>query len=447
MEGNAIAVTDALLTSSTDLYSHEEYVESEIVFMHQERAPPQSEYNNPQIPVTFPLNNMGENHWLKLDECRYRGRFRVLDNEGKVLPDTEKIAIINSAQSMIDKIEILINGNIVSDLSQIRYSIKSYLETLLSCSKGSTNHLSPLALWYMDEPGKHNLVELEGTNTNSGFVARNKLIKGSKWCYFNLPLHIDIFQIRKLWPSGLNLQVRIYRSSPNFILMSGESNKTYQIEYSQLELEFSKCTLNPKIQQAHQLRLVNKNMHIDFDKVVIYETSLKENQTLVNIPNLYQGALPTILLAVIIKTEALSGSLTTNPLCFEHLNVKEYCLRINGIQHPTFAIRTDFKPDGDTTEAYARLYDVLKLGRGTREHFVTMEHFKGGCFIMPYDISVDSCLGQHRHPPTQGIISMHFQFEKGLVDAYTLIVYASFQDFIEVDSNNHVFLSTGAQIA
>jgi hypothetical protein len=319
--------------------------------------------------------------------------------------------------------------------------VKSYIQTLLSHSKSSLNHLEPLSLWHMDDAGKFDTFTL--SDGNSGFIARNKLIKGSKECFFNIPIHLDLFHISRLWPPGMNIQLRVYRSPPEFALVSGETNPDYTIEYKNLELQYTKCTLNPQLHRENEIALLTKNIQICYDKVVMYEYSLKQSQTLVQIPEIISAKLPKYLICGFVKTSALSGSYSHNPFQFEHLNIKQYYIRINGIQLPTFAFKTDFSPDGDCLEGFAALYDDLKIGRGPRQHFVTYDLFKSGCFFMVYDVTVDKCLGiSHRHADSQGSISMHLQFEKGLTDAYTMLVFACYDESFEIDNQRRIIHSS-----
>lgn len=450
--GEAQTTVNEVLQNSIDLFDQLPPLEDSIHGKQVERILPTSGLDSNYAAILFEIKNYGP-HYLNLADTRLIGSFKISrkDDDGtwKNVAATEQVSIINNAaHSLFDRVELVLDGSLQVDFSTPRYAFKTYFEQILSYNKFCENHTEPLSLWAMDEADKYTTFDLKTATTyNKGFTKRKEWIDGGKEVEFHIPLLIDFFSMAKLWPNNTIIGIRLYRNPPNFVVLAASNENLFKIEITRLELQVTKCILADRIMRAHETKLLTRNFLYQYDKCKMLEFAVKQNQTLVDFQDVYTGTLPKYYLCAFTLTEAITGNATLNPFKFDHNNVVKYYSKINGVAVPNVVYETDFTSSPKKIKsAYAALYDELGIQRAAKQHYVDIDQFAGGAFIVPFSTCADGCFGRFTHPPQEGTISIHFTFKTGLTSAYTLIVFAVFDDFFELDNNRRVILSTGRPI-
>lgn len=429
----------------------EKLIESEdqILEHHIDIIQPNSSLTNE--PLTYDIKNVSQ-HYLDLSATRLIGKFKVTKADGSRIGDSDRVAFLsNGAHALWDRVEISCNGQIVTDFTTTRYWFKAYMETLLSYNSNANNHLGPLSLWYPDDVGAYNttvLADVAAAGTvvaqkaNKGFVLRHSMIKDKQEVPFIIPLFNDVMQSSKVWPSSTNLQVRLYRTQPEFFLMSNTTAERYNVELTECKLEISKLTMHPTLLRRNEARVHATNFHFPIEKIRITEHTLKRDQPIVEI-DAFTGVIPKYMLGVFIKSTALAGSYSENPYDWKDLGLQESYARINGKTIGTNPLVTDIE-NNVYLEAYRKIFDTTNIKRSNSQNFVSPELFKKNAFIQIYDFTPCGCFASHNHEAQEGNIRLHYRFKNtGLTESYILLLYMCWNDFYELDPDRRVILSSG----
>jgi hypothetical protein len=443
--GDAQTTSSELVQSNVDFFNDSSLLTDSIIARHIERIPPTSDLANSWTPIQFEIKSAGV-HYIDTNDIRLTGAFSVSKADGTALAATDRVGLINNAaHGMIDRVEVLVEGTLQVEFGTQRYPYKSYIEQLFTYEEGYQNHTKPLALWCMDTAGKYE----DTSDANLGFKHRKAIIEDNNEVEFDIPLLIDIFAIDKLWPNASSIVLRLHRSPPEFFLMSLVDNESYKYAYARMLLKTPKVTLHPMLQQANEVALLTKNFFYNQDKTRILEFTIKQGQTQVEFNDIWTGLIPKYFLVMMVETSALTGNLKKNPFYFPHNNVSRIYAKINGNMIPSHPYEFDFtKTPGKCIEGYAALYDEIGIKRAAKQHYITLDQFKDGAFILPFPTCADGCFGRHNHPEQSGTISLHMQFsgDGGLKKAFTLLVFCSWADYFEIDAARRVILSSGRPI-
>jgi hypothetical protein len=436
--GDSQITVNDLVQSNVAFFEAQSPAPDFIVSRHTNHLPPSSDIDYDFAPIQFEIKNAGQ-HFLDFSTNRLMGTFKVIKADGTNLTADDDVAIVNNfPHALWDNIDITIDGNLQVPLSTARYGHKALFEHLFSYNKHCEGHTAPLSLWHIDSPGKYDTAG----NENLGYKHRKDLIKLSKECSFNVPLLIDFFSLNKLFPNCKSIVISLNRKRPEFVLMAPDDTKQYKIKFVKLKLKIDKVTLHPQLLEKTELQLLTNNMVFPFDKCKILEFAIKQNQTLVDFNEIINGEIPKYFLMAMIKTSALTGSYTENPWNFPTNNLTKLYCKINGHIIPSYPYEFNFTPTApnppDCLEAFASLYDDLGINRAAREHYVTFAQFIGGNFIVPFSFCPDRCFGRNHHPPTVGQVSIHMQFSTGLTAAYSLLLFAVYDDELQIDAARQI---------
>ncbi|GAB0097305.1 uncharacterized protein DMENIID0001_129380 [Sergentomyia squamirostris] len=141
-----------------------------------------------------------------------------------------------------------------------------------------------------------------------------------------------------------------------------------------------------------------------------------------------------------VDNSAYTGQKSLNPFNFEHLNMTDFALLVNGTPYPIQALQMNFKED-----QYAKAYQTLFSGTGIhyddRGHEITYEDFKNGNFILAYDLNPDSHAQGCLSLLDQGSIRIEARFSQSINKTITCIVYAEYDAKLEIDKNRNILLS------
>jgi hypothetical protein len=109
----------------------------------------------------------------------------------------------------------------------------------------------------------------------------------------------------------------------------------------------------------------------------------------VSIDNAFLGPLPERILIAFVKNTAFVGSAGTNPFHFQHYDMTNLVLLVNGAQHPPEPLKMDFYSPFGATRAYETLFSSTGNRHDERAHMITLEIFTKGFFVLGFDLTPD----------------------------------------------------------
>jgi hypothetical protein len=156
--------------------------------------------------------------------------------DGSDLVAATPVSCVNNLlNSLFRTCEVTI-GSTTLPCSQNAHPYVQYLYSLLSYSDAAQNTALQPSLWFRDTAGSFDSV-VATDNPNDGFVNRNAWVMNGPIDLAG-PLQIDLAKMSKLLLHQLNVTIRLYRSSPQFVLLTNEADnaKVYQVQINQAEL-------------------------------------------------------------------------------------------------------------------------------------------------------------------------------------------------------------------
>lgn len=361
-------------------------------------------------------------------------------NELSVVPDI--------GNSLFESVQISINDEPYSDLTQEHYPYKAYLEKLLKYSHESHTTLlassiampdSTLGLnkWKDEKSTANNpKVTPEIKQLNKNFWLRNAYVMGNTDCKFTVDteLHLDIFQGARYMPPGVKFDIVFHRSSPHFYIMCKEenvANSKYRIKIIDFRLEVNYITLSPELSNdVAKMR----DFTIPFGKVIVHKTQFPVGYTtlLFDICRGGGGALPRQLLIGMVDTKDFHGQYESSPYVFQHYTIKEIGLIKNGVRHPIEPLTVDFT---DRQQHYARAYRhfLKNIGHGERSDCqITMETYPHGHTLFAFDLSNDRSNNFHLFKPEKGTLSLEIKLSQPFTEPITLLVLGCYNKLLRV---------------
>ena len=244
--GSLQVTEDDVIGHSIDMFSS---APREIAMLAGDEVAYRPEQLNQDGPYTFNIPTQG-NRGLLLNTARLEVKINFFKENGTILDENSNVGVINNfAGSFVNKIDILLDGNEVSALSNTHHSYKHYVETLLSYGfSAEFSHLQA-GCWFQDAAGRYNSTSEDSKDTtadkalqnveNRGYQQRKLLTAKSQMFTAIGPLSSDIMQVDKMFPMGYPLAIRIARSPDDFLLMKEDSSTVstnYKISVEGLRL-------------------------------------------------------------------------------------------------------------------------------------------------------------------------------------------------------------------
>lgn len=136
-----------------------------------------------------------------------------------------------------------------------------------------------------------------------------------------------------------------------------------------------------------------------------------------------------------MTNQRLNGTIEQNPFNFEHFGMNYLALFIDSVQIPSKPYTPDF-----VNKTYARNYNSLFSDSGIlytdAGNDISYEEYAGGYCLTVFDLTADmSCRDQHWSIIKSGTLRFDVKFSIPLKDTISAIVYAEFDNLIEIPKN------------
>lgn len=335
----------------------------------------------------------------------------------------------NWLHSMFSHVDVSLNQKCITPPSN-NYNYRAYIENLLNYSSNAKNSHLTSCMWHKDDAGKMN------ESNNTGYIQRKKLIaKGTVELYGNL--HCDIFNSDKFMINGVEICVKLIKAKNEFHLM-GVNPAT--IEIIDANLFVRKVKINPSILLAHAQALNITNAKYPITRVEVKTITIGTAVQGKSLDNIFLGQLPKRCIIGLVESTAFNGTLATNPYNFDHFNLNYLSLYLDSTQIPSKPLTPDF-----ATCRYTREYYTLFEGTGIRfsdtGNAISLEDYPNGYCLMAFDLTPDlSCSEQHWNIIRSGTLRAEIRFDKPLEKTTTVIIFAEFDNLIEIDKNRKVIV-------
>lgn len=362
----------------------------------------------------------------------------VLHIIAKVKPDAtlatgaelEAAPANNWLHTLFSHVDIYLNQKCITPPSN-HYGYRAYIENLLNYGDGAKNTHLTTSMWYKDEGKKFN------DKANSGHVARKKLVAKEKSVEMYSNLHCDLFNVNKFMLNGVELGVKLINAKNEFHII-GEV--AAHVEFVEANLFVRKVTINPSILIAHARALAIAPAKYPITRVEIKTVTLSADIQSKSLDNLFLGQMPKRCIIGMVDGKAFNGSFPLNPFEFKHFDYNYLALYIDSTQVPSRPLMPDFEKD-----LYTRPYYTLFEGSGIyfndTGNSITHADYPHGYCLAAFDLTADlSCNEPHWNLIKSGTLRAEIRFSKPLPSTVNLIIFAEFDNIIEIDKNRNIIL-------
>ena len=348
-------------------------------------------------------------------------KMKITRENGENLQATDVVAPINClGTTMWEHTEISINDYILSTSSTTNTHYKSYIETILTYDQPTAESYLVGQFFAMDSPGAYE--NFTGTpGTNKGFIERRDYCQRSRAFDLITPITADFLRTQNYLAPNNKLTIKLYRARNEFILNTTDITR-YKLEILDMKLYY------------HRVRLIDKISPPGIERYLSVRTELKRfpvpaGMRTYNFKIHYGGKMPKSVVIAQVLTAACEGSYDRNPLHFRHFNINQLALKVNGRTVPPDTLQPDF--DADTPLVMREFVELFKNSgtfRGSRGNCVSLQQFRNGCTIFPFDLTPDMCNGAHLHISKEGDIGVEIGWSQELVLPITILAHLSYDE-------------------
>ena len=368
------------------------------------------------------------------ESFRLHGRMKIVKQDGTALTDQKVGTVNNIFHSLWSKVNVKINDVDIGDSSGSWYAYKAYLENHLSYSKSAKEKILSYKGYFPDTADKFDDVgSASADSDNEGLNKRIKLFEKSEWVYFCININSDLTTLRKYLPPNIKLEFTFERADDKFCLLSHDETTKYEIKLEDMRMSFKRYTPSRIVFEDYFKKLkAGMIPRLPIDRSLIKQYIVGSGNSDLSSFNLIRGdQLPEQVIIGIVEQAAFDGKVSKNPFNFQHFDVREASLIVNGVNEPAelYKLHVDNK---NTVDMFANFIENTGISTDDREFGISIEDYYGGSFLLAWDRTPDKCNRFHRHHMDSGSIDINLKLGTALTTGVFVIVYTTYSSDLKI---------------
>ncbi|XP_034243508.1 uncharacterized protein F54H12.2-like [Thrips palmi] len=355
------------------------------------------------------------------------------DGTDIVANDQNDAAPVNYAlHALWSQVDVSLNQKVISH-SSMTYAYRAYIESLMNYDASAKKSHMTQRMWYEDTPGHFD--SLDGRE-NLGLAWRRSRTSNSRQFELMGPLHIDFFNQDHFLLNNVEMRIKLIRNRDAFTLMSTAG--TERIKLLDATLYIRKVAISPSVMLGHAQALEKSPAKYPVNRVDIKTVTITQGLRDKNLDNLFMNQLPQRIIIGFVDNRAFNGDYARNGFNFQHFNINYLSLMVDGHPVPSQPLTPDFG-NGLYMESYNTLFCGTGIHWKDEGNNISYSDYPGGNTLFCFDLSPDlSASEPHWNLQKQGTLRLELKFSAPLAQPINCIVYAEFQNLIEIDKHRNV---------
>lgn len=389
-------------------------------------------------PIEFDVSSSGEDY-LDLANSFLFVKAKVTRADNTNTHADDQVGPVNNfLHSMFSQVDIQLNGTLITSSTNM-YPYRAYIENLLSFGPSAKNSHLTAALFYKDRAGKMDVANplAAAVDVNTGLANRASFVHESKTVDMMGRLHSDLFFQQRYMLNEVNIKIRLTRSKDDFCLMWTADGQAFRVVIVSAALFVRKVKVNPSVYLAHAKTLENGMAKYPIRRVVCKSFTVPRGYLDASQEKLFSGQLPARVVIGCVDNDAFNGRCSKNPFNFKNLSLTELSLYMDGQQQGIKPIKADY-PNDQFVRSYMTLFSGTGKENRDEGNDISREDYPAGYALYAFDLSPDLSEEDHFNLAKQGSVRLDMKFGGALDNTITVIVYAEFENIIEIDRSRNV---------
>lgn len=224
---------------------------------------------------------------------------------------------------------------------------------------------------------------------------------------------------------------------------SKRQNLCPEYELGDAVLIVHRAKVTPATLEAHRKALSTTPAKYPITRVEVKTLTINPGLSDITTEPIFSGQLPRRILVGLIPNEAVIGSPSVSSFRFEPHGVNYLAFTVDGLQYPRNAFKPDFQNNKYMREYYS-LQQAFNLDSLHVPGRLSFEEYKDRVVLYAYNFAPDMSDGSSAGGPAnlikRGVLGMHMRFSEPPTKTLSAIVYAEFDNMIEIDKDGRVGL-------
>ena len=396
---------------------------------------------NNNSPVEFTFGGEGPDY-IDLARSKLKVKLKIVHNDATstaLAADEVGVPVNLALHSLWNQVDVSLGGRLMTQATGM-YPYKSILQTLLNYGK-EAKESQLLAQGFYQEVGK----EMD-TATTAGNIAIAKkvlLFGASKTVDLEGPLLEDVFHMNRFLLNNVEVSLKLYPSRPEFYIMAtGADDKKYKVVLEDVIFKVYMVRVSPGVILGHAKALETRNALYNYTRCETKSYSIPKGTHSFNLDNVFQLSRPSRLVFGLVSSEAFNGAYAKSPFRFQHYDVTDVAVVINGETVPGRPMKLKFGDTGrDCITGYLGLFEGTGRSGTDFGNGLTPANFADGYTLFVYNLDPDLKRGKYLNLVKRANVRIELRFAKPLPETINVVVYAEHPAIFEIDQPRNVMTS------
>ena len=230
--------------------------------------------------------------------------------------------------------------------------------------------------------------------------------------------------------------MKLHRHKPEFCLLSADIAPAYKIIIVDAILYVKKIELTSSVFNAINTVLNDKNAQYAITRTTPKVFTVPRGQQSQHIDNAFLGEIPKRIAVCMMDNDSYNGNYKKNPFNFKQYNLTQIGISVNGEEVPFKPLKLNFDEKLFVT-AYNTLFSGTGKLHGNSGSIIKREDCSEGYTIIVADLTPFE-IGDNFDLKAEGTLGIDLVFKSPLAATINVLVYAEYDNVIEIDSNRNV---------